>query len=337
MRGTWRIQKLANKYLPTVGVLLYHRVVEVDTDPQLLCVTLKHFSEHLEVMRRFCDPLSLKALSKRLRGSLRHRSLVVTFDDGYVDNLHNAKPLLERHGIPATVFVTAGQVGSIEEFWWDELERVLLDSQHLPASLTLTLSGKVHSWEFGDATRATTPEIRRWHVEMKDNPGRRHQVYRELAPLIHKMDVPSRKSILRDLQNWAGIGGVGRLTHRAMTTTELHQLADGGLIEVGAHTMNHPCLSTLTVADQESEIFGSKQRLEEMLNKPVTSFAYPYGQKKDYTQSTIEIVKKAGFNCTCSNFEGVVRWGTDRYELPRLLVRDWDGDQFACQLEKWFS
>ena len=53
------------------------------------------------------------------------RSVVITFDDGYRDNLLVAKPILEEHGLPATVFVTTGYVGSNRDFWWDELESLL--------------------------------------------------------------------------------------------------------------------------------------------------------------------------------------------------------------------
>ena len=120
MRGMGRLRQLAGKISPAAGVLLYHRIADAETDPQLLCVTPKHFAEHLEVIRRFYRPLALPKLSSHLRsGLLRSRSLALTFDDGYADNFLHAKPLLDRSGIPATVFVTAGQVGSAEEFWWE--------------------------------------------------------------------------------------------------------------------------------------------------------------------------------------------------------------------------
>ena len=338
MRGVWRLRRLAQKLSPAVGVLLYHRVAETETDPQLLCVTPKHFAEHLEIIRRFCRPLSLQGLSKRLRsGLLPHRSLVTTFDDGYADNLHNAKPLLERFDVPATVFVTAGQVDSMQEFWWDELERILLATERLPASLKLTLSGKTYSWELGNGDKLQTPESRRWNVEMDISPSLRRQAYRELTPLMHRMDIQSRKSALDGLRAWAGIEETGRATHRAMTATELHQLSAGGLVEVGAHTMNHLCLAALPAADQESEIIDSKRCLEKLLGKPVRSFAYPYGTKQDYTDTSARLARSTGFDCACSNFPGVVRWCADRYQLPRLIVRDWDGETFERVIAGYFQ
>jgi peptidoglycan/xylan/chitin deacetylase (PgdA/CDA1 family) len=105
-------------------------------------VSRQHFAEHLEILRTRYGPMRLQELTKRLQsGPLPRRKIVVTFDDGYADSLLNAKPLLERHEIPATVFVTSGNVGQEREFWWDELDRVFLHSGRLPKELRLVIDG----------------------------------------------------------------------------------------------------------------------------------------------------------------------------------------------------
>ena len=76
----------------------------------------------------------------------------VTFDDGYGDNLRNAKPILDRHRVPATVFVTSGYVGARREFWWDELGRVVLHAPRVPERCR-SLIGAPR--ELGDGVRAT--------------------------------------------------------------------------------------------------------------------------------------------------------------------------------------
>jgi peptidoglycan/xylan/chitin deacetylase (PgdA/CDA1 family) len=77
--------------------------------------------------------------------------VVVTFDDGYADNLHHAKPLLERYGIPATVFVTSDYIGQEHEFWGDKLERLLLQPGALPQTLQLQVNGTAYQWSLGEA------------------------------------------------------------------------------------------------------------------------------------------------------------------------------------------
>lgn len=334
MRGMWRLRRWARRIAPKAILLLYHRVAEVPTDPQLLCVSPQHFAEHLEVLRRNYHPLSLRSLRRRLALNLwPPRSVVVTFDDGYADNLHQARPLLETADIPATVFVVAGQVDSSREFWWDELERVLLSTPRLPAQLTLTINGEVHRWDLPGSDE----ENPHWHVLMTSRPTPRQAAYQELAALLRGMGGEARKRLLEQLVAWAGLDVNGRPDYRALTGDEVRGLAQDGLVEIGAHTMTHPALSALPLEAQEAEIAHSKWRLEEILGQPVSSFAYPFGGQGDYTTDTVRVVRNAGFDCACSNFPGLITRGVDPYQLPRFLVCDWDGEEFARRLEGWFA
>lgn len=132
--GRWLLERRG-----AVAILLYHRVAHLESDPQQLAVTPARFEEHLRVLRDTCTPVELADVPRLLRAArLPRRPVAVSFDDGYRDNLLAAKPLLERHGVPATVFVASGYVGSGREFWWDELDRLGRADLHAhvkPASL----------------------------------------------------------------------------------------------------------------------------------------------------------------------------------------------------------
>src|SRR5215212_5224770 len=133
-------------------ILLYHRVAKLHSDLWSLAVTPEHFAEHLEVLRQYAHPIRLQHLPQALSdGNIPNRSVVVTFDDGYADNLHSAKPLLKRYDIPATFFLTTGYVGKEREFWWHELERLLLQPGTLPGRLRLKIDGNIYRWELGEA------------------------------------------------------------------------------------------------------------------------------------------------------------------------------------------
>jgi len=322
--------------------LLYHRVAELPSDPQLLSVSPSHFAEQLEVLRRYAHPISLQQLVTALRaGELPPRAVVITFDDGYADNLIHAKPLLKQYDVPATVFVTTGYIGQRREFWWDELERLLLQPNTLPQSLSLQITGEVQQWALGEAASYSQEAYSRhrgWHVLQKEIPTARHALYRALHEQLFGLPEQEIQKSLRELQTKAGVGSTARPTHRPLTAQEVIQLAADGLVEVGAHTVTHPVLASLSHAGQRHEIQRSKLDLEALLNRPVTSFSYPYGWHSIYTSQTISLVREAGFACACANFPELVwqsrLWGrSDAYQLPRILVRDWDGNQFAKRLE----
>ena len=112
----------------TALILMYHRVAEAHADPFSLAVSRCHFAEHLEILQAHAHPMRMPGLLAALAaGTMPPRPVVLTFDDGYADNLHQALPLLERFGVPATVFVSTGFLDSPREMWWDELERIFLE------------------------------------------------------------------------------------------------------------------------------------------------------------------------------------------------------------------
>lgn len=340
IRGVGRlrraVQQVKNRFAPKALILLYHRVANLDSDPWSLCVNLQHFAEHLEVLQKHTRPMQLQQLSQTLQdGKPSHRPVVITFDDGYADNFHDAKPLLERYDIPATMFVTTGGVGYDREFWWDELERLLLQPGTLPEMLHLRINGTTYQWELGEAayySEDAYQHYRCWRVE-EDDPSPRHFLYRSLWQLLRPMLEVERRKVLDELLAWADVQMVSRATHRCLTTAEVFALGQGELIEVGSHTVTHPFLSALSAASQRDEIQQSKASLEEIVGNPVSSFAYPYG---DYIAQTVALVREAGFACACSTVAEVVRRRTDRFQLPRVVVEDWDGEEFTRRLEEWF-
>jgi peptidoglycan/xylan/chitin deacetylase (PgdA/CDA1 family) len=316
-------------------ILAYHRVAQTPTDPQLLCVSPRHFAEQLQVLRRRRRPMRLLDLASSLReGAAPDDAVVITFDDGYADNLHNAAVLLVANDVSAAVFVSPGESGAVGEFWWDELDRLLLQPGSLPRILRLEIDGQAREWDLGDAaeySQADFEKHRAWSVLRAEAPTPRQSAYRSLHQALRPLATAARQAAIASLRAWAGATPTMRPTHARLTPAEIARLAEAG-VEVGAHTLTHPVLSATPVEEQRAEIQRSKERLGDILGRPVRSFAYPYGTRKDYTAETVEIVRQAGFTCACSNFPGEVRADTDLFQLPRTLVRDWDGDEFAQRI-----
>jgi peptidoglycan/xylan/chitin deacetylase (PgdA/CDA1 family) len=329
-------RRLRNRVRPGGLLLLYHRIADVDVDPWSLCVSPRHFAEHLDVLRSLAEPMHLAALLEHLQGDRSTRPPVaITFDDGYADNVQQARPLLERNDTPAVVFVTTGHTGSDREFWWDALEGILTQPVRLPAALHLHIKGKDHHWKLSAAAQhaGTAHTNAAWKIDRLPYPSPRHDLYLSLWQLLHPLDPHAREDILASLRAWAGAAPSARPTHRAMTHDEVRSLARDGLVEIGAHTVSHPSLSAHTGVVQQSEIQQSKTCLEALLGIPIQGFAYPYG---DYTDETAAFVKEAGFAYACTTEARSVRLQDNRFALPRFEVRNWNGDTFAKRLLDWY-
>jgi peptidoglycan/xylan/chitin deacetylase (PgdA/CDA1 family) len=322
---------------PPAIVLMYHRVSLVRRDPWQLAVTPAHFDQHLEVVRRLGRPLAVRDLTRTLSsGRAPRRAIAITLDDGYADNLLQARPLLERHDVPATMFVAAGCLGR-PAFWWDELERVILTPVDLPPHLRLIVRGETHACDLGGGRRypldAQSNDVG-WQASTEP-PTERHRLFLTLYRLLRPLPDPERRQALADLGAWAGVPSPDTSPARPLTVPEIRRLAADGLVEVGAHTLTHPQLSALDREAQRSEIRGSRLALEEMTDGGVVSFAYPYGARSDYTPETVTLVKEAGFSGACATVPGPVRRNTTRFELPRFHVEDCDGDGLARRLDAW--
>ena len=355
----WRVPRWPQSEPAAVGgkpccpiILMYHAVMNVETDPWGLRVRPRNFFEHMAVLRAHAFPMSLVDLHAAIdAGKVPPRAVVVTFDDGYANNLHHARPAMQRHRVPGTVFVASGYIGAPQEDWWDELDRLILHSPKLPDPVRLTSDGTQHDFPLNDA--AAFSGLRRWRTRhwfaWEQPPTPRHRAFLDIWKKLHGApSVESRGQAMQQLRLQAGASADGRSTHRCCTLDELHQLAgrngkaanDGAdLIEIGAHTVHHPSLGHLSVPEQRREIFESKATLENIIQKPVTSFCYPYGkpEHQDYTADTISLLREAGFSRACANVQVPLRPTTDLYQLPRRVVMDWTGAEFIEKLALWFG
>jgi peptidoglycan/xylan/chitin deacetylase (PgdA/CDA1 family) len=172
---------------------------------------------------------------------------------------------------------------------------------------------------------------------MNDDPTPRHRIYRELHQLLRPLAGEDRESLLAMLRSQIRDSAVSRPLYRALTRDEICQLAEGGLVEVGAHAVTHPVLSSQTAEIQRWEIKESKKMLEAILGQEITAFSYPYGSISDGGKEAIHLVQEAGFKSACTNTPGIVTLSSHPFWLPRFLIRDWDGEGFKRQLSLFFG
>lgn len=321
---------------------MYHRVIQTEDDPEKLSVSPKCFAEHLDVLRKYARPTALQNLLLALKNNrIQPGTVAVTFDDGYANNLYEAKPLLERYDIPATVFVTTGYLELQGRFWQRALERLLLPPRTLPNKLRLSIEGLDRQWELEDESgieqQADSERNESANAEVKSRSTSRQSLYDSLCRILTPLPATSRNQLLRELFTWAGKGRNADDVSRPMTADELIRLSDGNLVEIGSHAVTHRVLAGMPADLQRSELIQSKAQLEDTLGRPITNFAYPYGKRSDYTEQTVRLIQESGYMSACSAFPGVVRKRTNLHELPRFAVHDWDGETFQRHLASWFQ
>lgn len=317
---------------PGALILLYHRIATVEVDPWGLAVTPGHFAEHLEVLRHVAIPVRLDELCHTIAGAPTPRlKVAVTFDDGYADNLHAALPILEHFDVPATFFVTAGLVERGGEFWWDRLERAVFGACQLPATLDLRTRRGSFSWPLSVQADAEPPWASRdgmrftsWRA-WEDPPTGRHGLFQRLYVLLKDADEEERCTILDELVVRTGAASVVSQSQRLLDSVELARLGRHPLAEIGAHTLTHAALASLPLAAQETEIVGGKAVIERITGSRVASFAYPFGQRGDFTPETTALVRSAGYARACTATPGSVGDACDPFTLPRLGIPDGDG------------
>jgi peptidoglycan/xylan/chitin deacetylase (PgdA/CDA1 family) len=258
-------------------------------------------------MTQHADVCSLDRLVHGVRSGRSTRPfLAVTFDDGYRDNLSVATPMLEQSETPATVFVAPPAEDGVREMWWDELARLVVPPSAAEVDITWTLS-------------------------RVDDPTPAHATFRRLFADIRRESPARRNEILADLRNrqsWVALAP----QYPLLESEEIVRLGTSPAVEVGGHTVTHPILARLSASEQFEEILGSRIRLAQILGRPPSVFAYPFGTPADYNKDSVRAVSRAGYDLGCANFASRVGRGSPKLELPRVLVRDWTGEEFERRL-----
>jgi peptidoglycan/xylan/chitin deacetylase (PgdA/CDA1 family) len=279
----------------------------------------------MEVLRAVRTPMVLKDFLNALRdGSLPGNAAAVTFDDGYLDNLKEAKPILVRHGVPATIFLSTGHLGRNREFWWDELARlILLGSGGMNTPLRIAQS------EIEVDLDGCPPEHdATWRAWMPAQ-GRRHSLYLEIWTRLRPLTQEDRESVLAQLRDSLAAGAPDP-KDMPMSEADISTLVAGGLVSIGAHTVTHPALTTISHSERRSEITASIEACEKLTGYPVAGFAYPYG---DVDADTKAIAAESGLLWACSTRSAAVaRNGFDVFDLPRVQVTNLNRDAFRRAL-----
>jgi len=294
-----------------LSILIFHRVLP-RPDPLFPGeVHAQRFDEMLGWLKSWFTVLPLGEAVVRLNeGRLPARAAVITFDDGYADNATEAMPLLVKHGLTGTFFVSAAFLNG--SCMWNDGVIETLRQAHVE-TLDLAAIDPVLPQE---KLSLATPEHRRAAID-RVLGAIKYLPFDQRLDLVSRLARACGMELPRDLM---------------MSPDQLRGMQAAGMT-IGAHTLTHPILATLDDAAARHEIGESRRVLQDITGQRIGLFAYPNGKPgQDYSLRSRDLVKEAGFDAAVSTAWGTASQGCDLFQLPRFTPWDAGRLRFAARL-----
>jgi len=299
-----------SRSVPLCTIFRYHRVND-DRDPFFDALPVSQFCAQMEYLAQHFHLVSLDQLAGgQLPSNGQRCSVAVTFDDGYRDNFVHAFPILEKMGIPATIFLTTGYIESGQLPWYDQV-RLAFKLTSEPRFSLQGIGGPSVTLE-GATDRLKAMNLALAWLRMTNESNRLCW----LPELFRSLRVPSELNLPATMLAWS----------------EIRQMSKAG-ISFGAHTITHPVLGGLPISRLQEEIFGSKKTVEDRLQSPVRHFAYPFGKHADFCGDAKNIVQAAGFQTAVTTISGINGPEQDLLELRRFSLNEPDRGLFGLKLD----
>ena len=284
-----------------LSILMYHRIV-AQLDPLFPGEPdAARFVQHLDYLKQCFTIIPLReAVQMLAEDRLPARAACLTFDDGYADNAEVALPIMQAHGVSATVFVATGFLDG-GRMWNDSVIELV---RRAPLDLDLRPLG-----------------LGQFKL---DSHAARSAAIGTLLEALKYLPIAERQAKVDAMVAHTGVTLPTDLMMRSEQVAQLHRSG----IDIGGHTVNHPIVARMDAAAARAEIAGGKAALESITGAPVRTFAYPNGRPgRDYLAEHVEIVRSVGFEAAVSTSPGAAASGADLLQLPRFTP--WDRGQLA--------
>lgn len=237
---------------------------------------------------------------------LKKKFVCLTFDDGYQDNLNHALPILRKHQVPATIYITNCLPNGTGILWW------YLFEEHAKTEKTIHFQSSLGTEEY---LWASTEEA--------------HTQFGAISETIKSIPCDELLNVLISSFKKTEKEFEELCTSVSLSWEEITALSQDPLITIGAHTMNHISTKQQTAERVEHEMRASKNEIEEYIGKEVKHFAYPFGGTFDVSQRDLELAKKVSFVTSTLNQPGNIfkRNRKQRQALARMPLgntTDWE-------------
>lgn len=236
-----------------------------------------------------------------LDGRSLNKCVVFTIDDGYRDFYLHGYDLFRKHAAPATVFLTSDFIDKRLFLWWNRIEFSLINCSHQSISLT-----NLNGCRFGLSTLTD-----------------RTEAIEKITNHCKTLANDARLTLIEELSRVTGVDISDQPTgkYEPLSWTEIEEMAQNG-IDFYPHSQTHPIISQLTPDQKTTEIEQPKERIAEKLGTKADIFCYPNGQRGDFDDEVIKLLKRAGYKAAVTAIEGFddTKSTVDMYRLKRFPI-----------------
>jgi len=293
-------------------ILMFHRVLPAESRPRIrgrarLEVTPEALEQTIQYFaRRRYDVYSPDDLHHFLTGAKKAAKpfVLFTFDDGYIDNLTYAYPIFKKHNIPFTINVSTCFPERTAIIWWYLLEDLILTREQL----WFKYKGKIYDFDCKTSEAKTI-------------------TYASTRKLFKFANVQQRDELTNSVLLANNVDLLKKVDEVALTWDQIKQLASDPLVTIGAHTVNHYVLSSLSADEVRYEILESRRILEAKLNKQIDHFAYPFGNHREAEEREFSITASCRFKTAMTTRTGNIFSAHDshlntlpRYDLTQIAL-----------------
>jgi peptidoglycan/xylan/chitin deacetylase (PgdA/CDA1 family)/CelD/BcsL family acetyltransferase involved in cellulose biosynthesis len=297
---------------PACQIFLYHRVND-DRDPFLPSLPVEEFRRQMEYIARNFQVVTLNDIAEgRIANEKSKYSVAITFDDGYRDNFTSAFPILKDLGIPATIYLATGYVGTSKIPWYDQI--------CLAFKLTMRTQFQLSKTNAPAGSMAT--------------PAERLALLDRVLDWLREVDDEARRQAMPEIFRALGVPSSLTLPNYMLGWDEIKQMKAHN-IEFGAHTVNHPVLSRISGRQLQEEISASRKTIEQKLKTEVQHFAYPFGRNAHFSNEAKHFIEQCGFKTAVTTEFGFNAPGDDLHALKRFTPWGHDLASFMLQLD-WY-
>jgi peptidoglycan/xylan/chitin deacetylase (PgdA/CDA1 family) len=305
--------------LPPRDVLLvlnYHRIGNREEDlfdPGVFSATADQFNEQIAYLKRHCSLVTLDEAKAFIEGTIKDKSpryrVLITFDDGYLDNYELAFPVLRSHDVQGVFFLVTSNIGSGAVPWWDHIAFLLKTAENRRFSLHY-------------------PVRREFNL---DKDGIVESI-RGVLSVYKRPDNTDTDRFIQALQEQTRGADLPKPGRRFLDWNEAREMI-GGRMEIGSHTHSHTTLSQLAPKQQRRELGTSHGILKDNLGVAVDTIAYPVGATASFTEETQVLARQVGYRIAFSSYGGTNLSGQgSAYDVKRVCVHDQSRTRFRTQL-----